>query len=160
MIEVVVDFLRETFSPHTGVFLAGALPVTELRAAIPLGISLGLRPWEVFFYAVLGNIAPIPILLTLLPRLMECLSRTSWLGRGLDWCINRTLKRSERVEKLGAIGLMLFTVIPLPGTGAWSASLAAVLFRISPHLALPSIVAGVVIAGVIITALSVGLLLL
>lgn len=159
MIEIVVGFLRETFTPHTGVFLAGALPVTELRAAIPLGVSLGLQPWEVFFYAVMGNIMPIPVLLALLPRLLERLSRTSWLGRRLDWCVKRTLRRSERVEKLGAIGLTLFTAIPLPGTGAWSASLAAVLFRIPPHLALPSIVAGVVIAGVVMTILSMGLFL-
>jgi|LSQX01.1.fsa_nt_gb uncharacterized membrane protein len=157
MVEIVIDFLRSHFSPNIGVFLAGTLPVTELRAAIPLGVSLGMEPWVCFLYAVLGNLAPVPVLLALLPRLMMHVPPSSLVGRGLQWCIRRTLKRTKRVEKLGAIGLMVFVLIPLPGTGAWTASLAAVLFRISPNLALPSIAIGVVGAGIIVTVLSIGL---
>ncbi|MGI6083277.1 MAG: COG2426 family protein [Limnochordia bacterium] len=157
MVDFVIDFLRNYFSANVGVFLAGTLPVTELRAAIPLGVSLGMEPWVTFFYAVLGNLLPIPILLALLPRLLTHVPPTSLLGRALRWCVRRTLKRTKRLERLGALGLMIFVLIPLPGTGAWTASLAAVLFRISPSLALPSISIGVVGAGIIVTLLSIGL---
>lgn len=159
MTDAVVGFLREAFSPQAGVFLAGMIPVTELRAAIPLGISLGLKPGEACFFAVLGNIVPIPILLVLLPKMMRWFSKGTWIGRRLDWWTVRTLERSDKVETYGAIGLVLFTAIPLPSTGAWSASLAAVIFRISPHRAFASIAVGVLIAGAVVTLLSAGLLL-
>lgn len=159
MVEAIITFLRETFSPQVGVLLAGALPVTELRAAIPLGISLGMAPREACLYALVGNMLPIPFLLILLPRLMRWFSKGTWLGRKLDWWTCRTLRRSDSIRKYGPLGLVLFTAIPLPSTGAWSASLAAVVLGISPRLAFASIALGVVIAGAVVTLLSVGLLL-
>ncbi len=157
MVDSVVNLLRETFSPQVGVVLAGALPITELRAAIPLAISLGMPPFEAFLYGVLGNLLPIPILLWLLPKAMEWFSAGTWLGRQLDRWVQRTRRRSDKVERYGALGLILFTAVPLPTTGAWTATLAAVIFRVSPKVALPAIGLGVLIAGIVITLLSIGI---
>jgi uncharacterized membrane protein len=157
MVNELINFLKETFSPAVGVVLAAAIPVTELRAAIPLAVSLGMAPLTAFFWSVLGNIIPIPILLWILPKAMQWFTTDTWLGKRLDWWIARTLKKGDQVEKYGAIGLLIFTAIPLPGTGAWSASLAAVLFKVKPIVALWSISAGVLIAGVVITLVSIGL---
>jgi uncharacterized membrane protein len=157
MVNELVNYLKETFPPAVGVALAAAIPITELRAAIPLAISLGMAPLQAFFWSLLGNIIPIPILLWILPKAMKWFTTDTWLGRKLDWWIARTLRKSEQVEKYGAIGLMIFTAIPLPGTGAWSASLAAVLFKVKPIVALWSISSGVLIAGIVITLVSIGI---
>jgi uncharacterized membrane protein len=88
---------------------------------------------------------------------MAWFAKGTWLGRQLDRWVERTRRRSDKVEKYGAAGLMLFTAVPLPMTGAWSAALAAVIFKIRPVPAFLAISAGVLVAGVVITLLSLGI---
>lgn len=157
MIESLIEFLRETFPPQIGVVLAGALPVTELRAAIPLAVSMGMPAGEAFVYGVLGNMLPVPVLLWVLPKAFAWFTEDTFIGRQLNRWVERTKRRSDKVEKYGALGLALFTAVPLPTTGAWSAALAAVIFKISPKVAFFSISVGVLLAGVVITLVSVGM---
>lgn len=138
--------------------LTSATPIVELRGAIPLAMALGMPAGKAFILSVLGNILPIvPVLLLLEPLTQFLMKRSQVMRRFFDWLWQRTLKRSGSVEKFGAIGLMIFTALPLPGTGAWSACVAAKIFRIPFYLAFPAIAIGVVLAGVAVTLVCSGI---
>ncbi len=153
--ESVFYFLEEHLSGELAVFLTAWLPFIELRGAIPLGIKLGIDPIQVFILAVIGNIIPIIPILLLLNPVREFLIRNSQImKRFFDWLYNRTIRKSDQVDKYGALGLILFTAVPLPTTGAWTASFAAIIFKIKFKYAFPAIVAGVLLAGVVVTLMS------
>ncbi len=147
--EFILVFLREQFRAEWAVFLAAGIPVTELRAAIPLAFSLGLTPLQAFVLGVLGNIVPIPILLFGLDPVVDWLSSRPILGldKFFSWLYARTRRKSDKVAKYGALGLVLFTAVPLPTTGAWTACVAASIFRIRFRFAFPAIAGGVLLAG-------------
>lgn len=140
------------------VFLVSALPIGELRAGIPLGLGFDLSPWLVFWLAVLGNLAPvIPILLFLEPASKWLMSQSKFFDRTLGGLFERTRqKHSERIDKYGALGLILFVAIPSPGTGAWTGCLAAWLFDVKLRYAIPAVVTGVFIAGFIVMGVVTG----
>jgi len=133
--------------------LVAALPIVELRGAIPWALTIGHLPWpEAYLFAVLGNMIPVVPLLLFLGPVSEVLRRIPLLDRFFLWLFARTRRRSGVIEKYGALGLVLFVAIPLPVTGAWTGSAAAFLFGIPFRKALPLILFGVCIAGVIVTA--------
>ena len=133
------------------------LPVLELRGAIPLGVSLGLHPWCALIAGVIGNIIPSPFIIIFIRRIFEWLRKKS---DGLERLVSRLEKRAEgkwdEIHKFQFLGLLIFVAIPLPGTGAWTGSLVAAIANMRMKSALPAIVAGVIIAGFLITGLSVG----
>ena len=144
--------------PELSVIITAALPVSELRGAIPVGIlGYHMPVLKTYLLAVLGNMIPvIPLLLFLKPA-AEKLSRFKMCERFFEWLYGRTRKRAEIVQKYEAIGLSLFVAIPLPITGAWTGCVAASLFRIKFRYALPAIIFGVLLAGVIVTLLILGI---
>jgi uncharacterized membrane protein len=137
------------------VFLLAMLPISELRGAIPYAIEV-LRMNFVIAYpiAVVGNLVPIiPILFLLEPATRW--AENSRIGRKFfGWLFDRTRRRGDLVEKYEALGLMLFVAIPLPVTGAWTGAVAAFLFRVRFRRAILAISAGVLIAGCIVTGLT------
>ncbi len=146
----IIDFLKRAFSPETVILIVSALPISELRGGIPLALSFGFSYTKAFWLAVLGNsVIIIPILL-LLESASKFLMRWNIFNRYFNWLFARTRKHSDKVEKYGAIGLILFVGIPLPMTGAWTGCIAAYLFGIKFRHALPSILMGVLLAGVIV----------
>ncbi|MGE5551031.1 MAG: COG2426 family protein [Bacteroidota bacterium] len=134
------------------VILVAALPVLELRGAIPLGLSFGMSHWHVFFLAVVGNLLPIFPLLYSIGPFYRWLQRHGYT-RLADRFLMRTRVKSKSVAKYGAIGLMLFVAVPLPGTGAWTGAVAAFIFGIPKRWALPAIALGTAIAGLIMVFL-------
>lgn len=141
------------------VILMAAMPVVELRGAIPLALTLGFTPGSALLLAVLGNLLPVAPLLLLLQPVRKFLEQNlSLFQRFFAWLDARTYKRSTQVEKYGMLGLVLLTAVPLPTTGAWTASLAAVLFKISFWPALIAISTGVVMAGILVTLLISGVI--
>ncbi len=137
------------------VTIVSMLPIVELRGAIPVGIvTLGLPWWSAYGWAVVGNLIPVVPLLLFLGALSRAMSRAKGSSRVLPWLLERTRSRSRIVEQYESLGLMLFVAIPLPVTGAWTGSLAAFLFGLRFRRALPAIALGVVIAGVVVTLLS------
>lgn len=141
------------------VFLLAMAPVVELRGAIPLGVALGLSVWEAFLWALAGNILVIPALLFGLPWAIEFATRIPALARLWAKLEARVrLKGEDQVQRYGAIGLFLFVAIPLPGTGAWTGSILAVILGLKRRYAFPAIVAGVVAAGVLVALASAGVL--
>lgn len=140
------------------VFALSALPVAELRGGIPLGVGSGM-PWrEAFLVAAAGNLAPVIPLLFALGPMTRFLERWAFARRVIEAVFARTRRRSGLIERYEAIGLALFVAVPLPMTGAWTGVLAAHLLGVRPRYAVPAVVAGVVIAGVIVTLASQGVL--
>ena len=131
------------------------LPIVELRGAIPVGIAAFHMPWwKVYLVAVAGNMLPIPFILLLLGPVSNFLMRFPAGKRFFEWLFSRTRKKSANIEKYEALGLTLFVAIPLPVTGGWTGAMAAFLMDIPFWKSMLYILLGVMIAGVIMTALS------
>jgi uncharacterized membrane protein len=138
------------------VVIIAALPIFELRGAIPVAINLFKFPWYyAFLLAFIGNILPVPFILIFLERIVKVLSRFDIFRRFFDWLFTRTKRRTGSLQKYERIGLMVFVAVPLPLTGAWTGALLAVLVGMPFWRAFISITLGVLIAGVIITCLSI-----
>ncbi|MFZ5817588.1 MAG: COG2426 family protein [Bacillota bacterium] len=153
MSEAVLNALGEL--PYEWIVLiVAALPLIELRGAIPIGVALGLPALEVFLLAMLGNMAPVPLILLLLGPVRRWANRWPLVGPVLRWAEERAWKRRAQVEKYGFWGLVAFVGVPLPGTGAWTGSLVAVLLEMRFWPALLANLLGVLIAGVLIALLS------
>lgn len=136
------------------ILIVSALPVTELRLAIPLGLSFGM-PWEkVFMLSVIGNIIPVAPILFFLSPVSQRLRRFKVWARFFDWLFERTREKAKTIQKYEALGLALFIAIPLPVTGAWTGSIAASLFKIRFRYAFIAAIAGIICAGIIVTILS------
>ncbi|HRY62090.1 MAG TPA: small multi-drug export protein [Candidatus Fermentibacter sp.] len=144
--------------------LLSAIPLTELRASIPIASTLmkdawGWSWWQIYILAVAGNMLPVPFVLWLLDPVSRFLSRWRIFRRFFEGVFERARKRAgSSIEKYEALGLAVFVAIPLPMTGAWSGCVAAMLFGIPFRLALPSIALGVAGAGAIVTLVMTGVL--
>ena len=138
-------------------FLMAMVPVVELRGAIPYGVVAGLSVHTAFILAVIGNLIPIPFLVVFTRKVFEWLRTKS---EGLDRMVCRLEakadKNKEIVEKYEFFGLMLLVAIPLPGTGAWTGALVAAMLDMRLKRAMPAIIVGVLVAGVIVTTLTYG----
>ena len=153
--ECIYDFLNQYVNREFAVFVTAWLPIVELRGAIPLALSLGIEPGKAFFLGVTGNMVPVIPILFLLRPVRDFLIRNSVLmEKFFDWLYERTIRKSDNVERYGALGLILFTAIPFPTTGAWTACLAAVIFNIKFRYAFPAVVIGVLLAGIVVTLAS------
>ena len=138
-------------------FLVAMLPIAELRGAIPLGIYWGLSPILVFIIAIIGNMVPVPLILLFLEGIEKYLRKSEKMARALDWIFERTYKKAdEKVRRWEYLALILFVAIPLPGTGAWTGSLIAYLFKFDIKKSMLSIFIGVLIAGLIVLIASLG----
>lgn len=135
------------------VMIVAALPISELRGAIPLGLSLGIPLSKAFWLSVLGNIIPVAPALFLLEPISNRLRSFKIWSRFFDWLFERTKKRGDTIQKYEALGLAIFVAIPLPMTGAWSGVVAATLFKIRFRYAFFAIIAGIIGAGLIVSAL-------
>ena len=143
------------FSKELVVLILAALPILELRGALPVAINLFNFPWYyALLLAIVGNLLPVPFILLFLDTASRLLSKVAFFERILKWLFERTRRRGKVIERYERIGLMLFVAIPLPVTGAWTGSLAAVLFGLKFKHAFLSIFVGILIAGIIVTFLS------
>jgi uncharacterized membrane protein len=150
MKEEIRSFLEQNLSflpQEMVVVIVSAMPILELRGGMPLAFAYGFSFAEALFYSLLGNLLPIIPILLLFQPVSRWLMKFKMYQKFYHWLYHRTLNKSKNVEKYGAIGLILFTAIPLPTTGAYSACVAASLFGIRLSLAFWSIAAGVLIAG-------------
>ena len=123
------------------------LPVSELRGAIPLGLHAGLPVLLVYFLAVIGNLIPVVFILLLAKRFCP-----KWL------CLHIEKKHEHKFMRWGDLALISFVAIPLPFTGAWTGALAGAVFNIPFWRALALISIGVIIAGIVVSLISLGVL--
>lgn len=152
MVEQIVAALKG-LPPELTTVIVSMLPVAELRGGIPLAFALGIPPFKAFWLAVAGNLLPVIPLLLLLQPVSNFLRKLPVLDKFFEWLFARTRRKSHLIEKYEALGLILFVAIPLPMTGMWTGAVAASLFKIPIKYSLPAIIAGVFIAGGIVSVL-------
>lgn len=153
----------EFFKKYLFVFLISMVPLIELRGAIPYAIGFSLPLFQSYVVAIAGNMVPVPFIFFFARIILE------W-GKGLNWPVvspfcNFCLSKGEKAkEKLLAtskngiyIALLLFVGIPLPGTGAWTGSLAASILNLDFKKSCLAICLGVILAGIIMGLVSSGL---
>ncbi len=137
-------------------FLMAMAPVVELRGAIPYGVAAGLPLWTAYWLAVVGNLLPVPIIMLLVRQVFAWLRRGAWWGPKIAALERRAHLKGRIVTKYRLPGLILLVAIPLPGTGAWTGALVATLLDIRMKAALPAITVGVLIAGVLTSLITGG----
>ncbi len=100
------------------VFIMAALPVIELRGAIPFGMSLGFSPAHAFAISLAGSLLPAPFIIFGIRPVFAFLSKhSSFMDRLINGITSRTMAKGERARRFGFIGLIMLVAIPLPGTG-------------------------------------------
>ena len=149
--------LIASFPPELGIFFLSMLPVTELRAAIPIGLEVYNLPiTKTWFLAVLGNLVPTILILYLMPKVHGVIMRYKIFGSLVTKQLEKAEKKFHKHYKIyGKVALVLFVGIPLPLTGAWTGSLAAFVFNIRFREAVSLIAIGLVISATIVTVLTI-----
>lgn len=151
--------LFSSLPPELAIFIISMLPVSELRGAIPMAIGVyHLSPLQAYVIAVIGNIVPVIFILKYIEPVSNYLaSKSKFFKMFFMRLFEYTRKKHNgKFEKWGALALITFVAIPLPITGGWSGAIAAFVFGIPLKKALPLISFGIMIAGVIMTGLSLG----
>ena len=138
------------------VFVLSMVPVIELRGAIPIGFGFKLPLWETLALSIGGNILIIPFIVLLFNQMLTVMRKFKLTAKIANSIEARTQRKSEKVENLVFWGLVLFVAIPLPGTGAWTASMIAGLLQMKARKAIIPIALGVICAAVIVTLITYG----
>ena len=152
MLSIILNWLKG-FPKEWVVMIVGALPISELRGAIPLGLFYGMSLNKSFWLSILGNISFIVPALFFFEPVSQKLRRFKIWAKFFDWVFERTKKNSDAIQKYEALGLAIFVAVPLPMTGTWSGVIAASLFKIRFRYAFIAIVLGVIGAGLIVSVL-------
>ncbi len=139
---------------ETRVFLLAAMPVIELRGAIPLGIAGGMSPLAAALVSLAGSMIPVPFILLFMKPLFTSMRGSKAGVKIVDTLTNRTKRRAENIKKYSAYGLVLFVAIPLPSTGVWTGAMAASIFNVPVKRAFLAILAGDCIAAILVMTLS------
>lgn len=156
MIETIETYLS-AINKDFAVLLMSLVPVVELRGAIPFAIgALGMNWLRAYAISVVGNMLPVPFIIWLIRPIVEWLLRTKAFSKIGVWLDERTKRKSESVTKYKKLGLLIFVAIPLPGTGAWSGAMIAGLLDMRIKDALPAILGGVLIAGLLVVGITCG----
>lgn len=135
--------------------LVSMIPIIELRGGLPFGVALGLPYYLAFPAAVVGNIIPTPFIIVYIRRIFAIMRRRLPRLNGLvDRLEKKAHLKGRKMARYQYFGLWLFVAIPLPGTGAWTGSLAAAFLDTRLKKSLPAIVLGVITAGCIMLALT------
>lgn len=144
-------------SPEWAVFFLSMIPITELRASIPVGIEIyHLAIWKVWFISIIGDFIPALFILYLIPIFHDWLLQQKFIGNVFKKKLKKAQKAFEgKYAKYGVIGLIIFVGIPLPFTGSWTGSLAAFIFNIPFKKSWPLIFAGVCIAATLMVLITV-----
>lgn len=138
------------------IFVISMVPIVELRGAIPIAESLGLNIFLYYPIAILGNILPVPIIYLFARKVLEWGKDKKLIGKFFTWCLEKGEKGGNKLkETAGNRGifwaLLIFVGIPLPGTGAWTGTLAASFLKLDSKTSILSITLGVLLAGIIMS---------
>lgn len=139
-------------------FLLSMVPIFELRGAIPVGVGMGID-WKLAVpICMIGNIIPVPFIFFFARRLLEWGKDKPVIGKFFSWCLEKGHKGGEKLKEKAGKGmfwaLLLFVGIPLPGTGAWTGTLAASMLDLDFKKTIIAVACGVVLAALIITILT------
>ena len=142
------------------IFLTSMVPLLELRGAIPFSVGFGLPSIPSFIICVIGNMLPVPVIFWFARRVLEWGKDKKVIGGFFTWCLEKGDKGGKKLtEKAGRgvyVALFLFVGRPLPGTGAWTGTLAASFLDLEWKKSVVAVMAGVVLAGLIMYLVSIG----
>lgn len=141
------------FSREIATIFISAVPVTELRAAIPLALSkFHLSIFSALFFSVLGGLLPIPFVYFCLQPIIDFVEeKIPWVHKHLIGFLEKKRARFQTVyDKFGSLALGLFVAVTIPPTGVWSATALMVLLRIRPRFGVPAIIIGEIVSGIIV----------
>lgn len=143
------------------VFLVSMVPLIELRGAIPYAVGFQLPLLQSYIIAVVGNMLPVPFIFFFARKVLEWGTDKPIIGGFFSWCLKKGHKGGEKLkEKAGRglfLALLLFVGIPLPGTGAWTGTLAASILDMDFKQSVTAVMLGVILAGVIMGIVSTGI---
>ena len=143
------------------VFFVSMVPLIELRGAIPIAVGLGLNKLLSFGICIIGNMIPVPFIYWFARKILEWGKDKKVIGKFFTWCLNKGERGGQKLEAKAGRGLywalFLFVGIPLPGTGAWTGALAASMLKLDFKKTVLAVMAGVLLAGLIMMAVSFGL---
>ena len=142
------------------IFLISMVPLVELRGAIPVAVGMELPVAPAIIVSVLGNMLPVPFIFLFARRILEWGKDKKYIGGFFTWCLEKGEKGGRKLESKAGRGLywalLLFVGIPLPGTGAWTGTLAASILNMDFKKSVLFVLLGVLLAGIIMLAASLG----
>ena len=160
LVQGLASLLGGKVSGEAIIFIISMIPILELRggllAASPALLNVPIL--KAIPICIIGNLLPIPFILLLIEKVLNGMERVPGLSKVAIWVRQKADKNKSQIEKFGFWGLVLFVGIPLPGTGAWTGSLVAALLHMKFGKAIGAILCGIVMATVIMSLLSYGLL--
>ncbi len=138
------------------VFFISMVPIVELRGAIPIAEGLGLDIFIYYPVAIIGNMLPVPIIYLFARKVLEWGKDKKIIGKFFSWCLEKGEKGGEKLKKTAGnkgifFALLLFVGVPLPGTGAWTGTLAASFLNLDFKTSIIAVALGVLLAGIIMS---------
>ena len=159
--EGLVEFFIELFggiNKELVIFIISLMPVLELRGGLLAATLLDVEFIRAAIICILGNVLPIPFVLLFLKYVLDILSKWKVTKKIVNWLEKKVHDKREQIDKYGYLGLIFFVGIPLPGTGAWTGALLAVMLGLNRKKSFVCILLGVLMAAIIMSILSYGIL--
>lgn len=160
-----MDFLVEFFidlfsgiSKDVIIFIISLMPILELRGGLLAATLLDVEFVRAAVICIIGNVLPIPIVLLFLRFVLDLFEKWSVTKKIVTWLEKKVEEKREQIDKYGYLGLIIFVGIPLPGTGAWTGALLAVMLGMNRKKSFVCILLGVLLAAVIMSIVSYGIL--
>lgn len=142
------------------IFFISMVPLIELRGAIPVSQGFQLPLLQSYIICILGNMLPVPFIYLFARKVLEWGKDKPVIGKFFQFCLEKGEKGGKKLqEKAGRglfVALLLFVGIPVPGTGAWTGTLAASILDMDFKSSVLAVMLGVLLAGIIMGAVSVG----
>lgn len=139
-------------------FLISMVPIVELRGGIPFGVSMGIKWYYAVPICMIGNMLPVPFIFFFARKILEWGADKKFIGKFFSWCLKKGHSGGEKLKAKAGKGmfwaLLLFVGIPLPGTGAWTGTLAASLLDLDFKKSILAVTLGVALAATIMTIAS------
>ncbi len=150
----------KTIGKYICIFFISMVPIIELRGAIPYAVGMQLPLVPSYIVAIIGNMLPVPLIYLFARRVLKWGANKKYIGKFFTWCLQKGEKAGQKLQSKAGRGLfwalLLFVGIPLPGTGAWTGTLAASILDMDFKSTVLAVMGGVVLAGVIMALVSAG----
>lgn len=157
IVQALVNFFSSTIPGELTVFLLSLMPIIELRGGILAAKLLGVSMLPAFFICLTGTLLPTPFILLFINKIFDWMRNTRFV-KLVDRLEAKGRSKFDKINRYKTLGLLIFVAIPLPGTGAWTGSLAAALMKMDFKSAMLSVCLGTLVADVIMCVLSYGVL--
>ena len=146
---------------YLAAFFISMVPIIELRGAIPIAVGYGIHPVVAYLICVIGNMIPVPFIYFVARKFLLWGSDKPVIGKFFRWCVAKGEKAGQKLMAKGkkgglVIALMLFVGTPIPGTGAWTGTLAASFLDMGIKKTTIAVSLGVIMAGIIMALTSAG----